>query len=49
MNETLEYLSKIIKEQKLLKSIEIILVNDGSSDKTLDLLVKYSKEYNNEQ
>ena len=38
MKETIPYLEKKSSEGKLFKSVEMILVNDGSKDKTSDLI-----------
>ena len=38
MKETIQYLESKAKEGKLFKSVEMILVNDGSKDRTSDLI-----------
>lgn len=43
----LQYLKKEYQKGMIFKKpIEIMIVDDGSSDKTLDLIVNYSKEFN---
>ena len=44
-----EYLGKCIESlvNQTIKDIEIILVNDGSPDKSLDIMKKYAKKHNN--
>lgn len=34
-----------MKEQKLFKSVEFVIVDDGSTDKTLDLIKDYTIKY----
>jgi glycosyltransferase involved in cell wall biosynthesis len=43
MKETVEYLEKKLKEGKLFKKAELVIVNDGSKDKTMDLIIEYTK------
>jgi dolichyl-phosphate beta-glucosyltransferase len=45
MKETLEYFQAKIKSG-LFKRIEIVIVDDGSSDNTLGLIKQYSEKYN---
>jgi len=42
MKETVAYLESVIKVG-LLKKVEFIIVDDGSKDKTLDLIKKYTE------
>lgn len=45
MKETIPYLESKAREGKLFKSVEMIIVNDGSKDKTSDLIQKYSEQH----
>jgi dolichyl-phosphate beta-glucosyltransferase len=45
MTETIDYLTKKIKEG-LFKKVEIIIVDDGSRDKTLEQIRGYTEVYN---
>ena len=44
-----DYVGKCIESvlDNKIKDIEIILVNDGSKDNTLDIIKKYEKDHNN--
>ncbi len=42
--DTLPYLRAKLKEGKLFKKVEIIIVNDGSKDKTGEMIQKYTKD-----
>lgn len=44
MKETMPYLQQKVKEGKLFKKIELIIVNDGSKDGTEALIKKYSED-----
>ena len=41
-----QYFEKEIKKGDLLKNAEIVIVDDGSKDKTLNLIIEYTKKYN---
>lgn len=43
----LEYTLNSLIHQSIFKKLEVILVNDGSTDNSKEICVKYSKEYNN--
>lgn len=45
INCFLQYIQKKIEEGRLFKSVEIVIVNDGSKDKTMDLILEYTKKY----
>lgn len=38
-------MESIIAKGKLLKKVEIIVVDDGSKDKTLDLIIDFTSRY----
>jgi glycosyltransferase involved in cell wall biosynthesis len=40
-----KYLEKKLAEGKMLSKVEIVIVNDGSKDKTLDLIKGYTAKY----
>jgi dolichyl-phosphate beta-glucosyltransferase len=44
MKDTMPYLQQKIKEGKLFKKIELIIVNDGSKDGTEALIKKYTED-----
>eukprot|EP00347_Sterkiella_histriomuscorum_P015887 403355309 len=45
MKDTLEYLQKKIDEGKLFRTAEIVIVNDGSKDKTMEQILEYTRNY----
>jgi len=42
-------LEKKLKEGVLFKKVEIVIVNDGSKDKTLSQIIDYTKKYTTNQ
>lgn len=41
----MQYLQKKTQEGLLFKTVEIVIVNDGSKDKTLEQVLEYTKKY----
>jgi glycosyltransferase involved in cell wall biosynthesis len=45
MNQLSQYLEKKLAEGKMLKKAELVIVNDGSKDKTFDLILDYTNKH----
>ena len=41
----MQYLEKKLAEGKLMKKAELVIVNDGSKDKTMDLIMEYTTKH----
>lgn len=42
-------MESIIEKGKVLKKVEIIIVDDGSKDKTLNIIIDYTSKYTHDK
>lgn len=45
MKESIDYFNRKLKEKQLFKTVEFVIVDDGSKDGTLDIIKKLTTQY----